>query len=188
MRADLSMWLEFLAYPTAYCRPFMDFSSTLDAVKLNFYTDASKGVGIGGYSDRDWMHGEWDPQFMDKVDPSIAYLELYAVTIALTLWMHKYQNKGILIYCDNEGAVKIINSATSKCKNCMVLVRRMTLLSMKLNIWVFAQHIRGVDNEKSDLLSRGKINVFKDKYGHLFNSEETPLTVDLWPVSKIWMS
>ena len=50
MRSDLTMWLQFLHQPEAYCRPFIDFENTLMADEINFYTDAprpSAGGDIG---------------------------------------------------------------------------------------------------------------------------------------------
>ena len=41
MKQDLSMWLQFLEHPSVYSRPFMDFSTSLVADKINMYSDAS---------------------------------------------------------------------------------------------------------------------------------------------------
>ena len=87
MRADLSMWMSFLGHPSAYCRPFMDFKLHLDAQDVDFHTDSSQNfsLGFGGIFDRQWFWGRWD-NFTAEVEPSIEYLELYAVTAGVLLW------------------------------------------------------------------------------------------------------
>ena len=51
MRLDFELWLIFLNHPTAYSRPFMDFSKSWNAHKIMFYTDAFKVYGLGGICD-----------------------------------------------------------------------------------------------------------------------------------------
>ena len=83
----------FLNNPSVYCCPFADFSKTWTAETLMFYTDASRNfdLGFGGISDNEWMVGTWG-EFERKVEPSIEYLELFAVTAGVLAWIHKYPN------------------------------------------------------------------------------------------------
>ena len=55
--------------------------------------------------------------------PSIEYLELYALTVAVVLWLHRFKNRNIYLFCDNESIVNMVNSSSSSCKNCMLLIR-----------------------------------------------------------------
>ena len=48
MKLDLEMWKIFLRHPSAYCRPFLDFSTKVTSTDLDFYTDASGRIGFGG--------------------------------------------------------------------------------------------------------------------------------------------
>ena len=41
LKADCSVWLQFLSDDRSVCRPFVDFSTVLMADKINFFTDAS---------------------------------------------------------------------------------------------------------------------------------------------------
>ena len=79
MRLDLTMWKIFINHPCIFSRKFIDFAPRLVS-DISFYTDASKSIGFGGYCGTHWMHAKWNPQFIKEYDPSIAYLELYAVT------------------------------------------------------------------------------------------------------------
>ena len=47
MRLDLEMWLTFLHHPSAFCRPFLDFTNNLEAVEINMYSDSSGKIGMG---------------------------------------------------------------------------------------------------------------------------------------------
>ena len=79
----LRVWKQFLAHPTVFCCPFSDFSSEVNANDINLSTDASKNhfLGAGGCCyDKDWFFVGWDPIYIIDQDPSIEYLELYAVT------------------------------------------------------------------------------------------------------------
>ena len=109
MRADLSMWLLFMNNPSIYSRPFMDYNGR-DATELDFFTDSSRNfsLGFGGICQQEWFFGEWDG-FTAQVEPSIEYLELFAVTVGVLLWIEKFQNQRIYIFCDNMSVVHMIN-------------------------------------------------------------------------------
>ena len=83
MRDDLKMWLTFLQHPSVYCRPFLDFERFLVADEIDMYSDASGKIGMGAYCGSAWMHQNWTKSFLQKYNPSIEYLELYAVTAAV---------------------------------------------------------------------------------------------------------
>ena len=41
--------------PSVYCRPFLDFSEILTADTLDWFTDASGVIGIGGIFRNEWF-------------------------------------------------------------------------------------------------------------------------------------
>ena len=155
MVLDLRTWLLFLESPQTYSRPFIDFTSYLDAVEMDWYTDAAKSRlrGFGGHHDRDWFWGIWPDKVMDK-DPSIEYLELFAVTVGVLMWTHRHKNSRIVLFCDNESIVHMLNRQSSKCPNCMVLIRLITLQCMIDNVRLYAKHVRTFCNDRADALSR----------------------------------
>ena len=63
----------------------MDFDTVLHAQEIDLYTDASRNfqLGAGGTCQNSWFILKWDPLFMDKFQPSIEFLELYAVVVAV---------------------------------------------------------------------------------------------------------
>ena len=164
VKLDLEMWLTFLQDQTAYSRPFTDFDvNKLTSIDIDMYTDSSanKELGCGGKCGRHWFMQQWEWKFMEQHNPSINYLELYAVTCAILLWTEQYKNRSILIHCDNMSVVNMVNNTTSRCKNCMVLLRVIVLHGLRHNIKIQAKHVPGISNQISDNLSRLKLKQFK---------------------------
>ena len=81
MIADLKMWLEFINHQSVYSRSFMDFTKVWTADEVKFFTDSSRNfsLGFGGYCNKAWFQQRWDT-FTKDANPSIQYLELYALT------------------------------------------------------------------------------------------------------------
>ena len=189
MRLDLHMWLKFLQHPTIFSRPFSDFEE-VDANEIDMYSDSSKNsrLGCGGYCGTDWFMTKWDPEFINNSDPSIEYLELYAVTVAILNWIQRFEGKHVALFCDNMSVVYMLNSKTSSCKNCMVLIRFIVLKGLLHNVRISAKHVTSKDNLISDLLSRQKYEKFRELTGSTFNELPTELPNDIWPIQKIWLS
>ena len=157
MKQDLQMWVIFLHHPTIFSRPFADFNNnTLTAPEVCLYSDASRNfkLGFGAICQQSWVWRQWNFEFMEHAQPSIEYLELYAVLIAVTNWVHRFSNRRITLHCDNMSVVQMINSTSSTCKNCMVLIRKLTLQGLIHNVRIFAQYMKSKDNYFSDALSR----------------------------------
>ena len=94
-KLDLELWEYFLHHPSAYSRSFMDFSKTWKAHEVQFFTDSSKNrsLGCGGWCEKSWFTQQWVAEEITRFDPSIAYLELYAVMVGVKLWIHRFRNK-----------------------------------------------------------------------------------------------
>ena len=160
MKQDLRTWVEFLDNPVIYCRPFFDFSTTLVADKLDWYTDASGVIGCGGYHLDKWFQYRWDPVFLDQKKPSIELQELFAVIVSIRLWIHKYPNSRVCLFCDNETVVKQLKNTSSSCKNCMVLIRMIVKECLVHNVRVFGQWVDTESNNLADALSRFQMERF----------------------------
>ena len=126
--------------------------------QMNFYSDASKNekLGFGAVFDKRWLFSQWEPRYIMGFDPSIEYLVLYAVIAALLTWGSKRQltDTRMILFCNNSAVVEMINSQVSKCKNCMYLIRLLTLNNLVYNRRVFARHVSSKDSFLSDALSR----------------------------------
>ena len=188
MKADLRVWLTFLGHSTAYCRPFIEYQGYM-ATEIDFYTNSSRNfeLGMGGICQNSWMFAQWGPE-VEQIEPSIEYLELYALAAGVLTWLHRFKNKRIFIFCDNMSVVHMINNMSSSCKNCMVLIRLITLESLYNNMRVYARHVKSEVNQAADALSRLNFPRFKKVTSHKpMDVNLTPLPQAIWPIEKIWI-
>ena len=167
----------------------MDFDSSLNAVEISMFSDATKNpsLGFGAVCDDSWSFAQWNPDFITDKDPSIAYLELYALVVTVTNWLDRFQNKRIVLFCDNQSLVHMVNNMTSSCKNCMVLVRMLVLKCLTENCRVFACYVKSEDNKAADYLSRLKFNEFFE-LKNMWDPEPTLIPKMLNPVEKLWVN
>ena len=119
------MWQSFLQHPSVYSRPFIDFEVTLQAEQICMFSDASKAlywvlvvsVRIPGHMP------SGQKNFIEQFEPSIEFLELYAVVVTVVNWLDRFKNKRIMLHCDNQAVVSMVNNNTSSCKQCLALIR-----------------------------------------------------------------
>ena len=136
-----------------------------------------------------WISECWPKDFLHNCNPSIEYLELYAVTTAVVDWIHKFKNRRIILFCDNKSVVDMINITSTSCKKCMVLIRIIVLKGLLENVRIFAKHVKGVNNGLADSLSRLKMEQFWDlckKDNRMVNQKPSSVPEVLWPIQKIW--
>ena len=189
MKLDLDCWSTFLSTENVYNRPFFDFSQVITSEEINLATDASRNpsLGAGGICGSKWFILQWNEDFMMEHEPSIAFLELYAVSIAILLWIHEYRNRSVDLFCDNMSVVHMINNTTSSCKHCMALIRIIVLHTMVHNVRVGAKYVASKDNIYPDLLSRLKYREFRrksHKEGIKFSGRSENIPEELWPMEK----
>ena len=171
----------------------MDYTNSLTSIDVNLYTDAAKHpkLGFGGMCMQDYMYSQWEPGFIESKNPSIQYLELYAVVTAAYLWLKRLANKHIIFYCDNRSVCDMITDNSSKCKNCMVLIRILVLQQLIHNVHIEMVHVESKSNFLADSLSRLKLDQFWEDIQELdikMNEKKTPLPNVLWPTSKLWIN
>ena len=195
-KADCIIWASFLELQdinrTILCRPFVDIHKTIQADTLQFFTDAAKGktLGMGGVLHSLSFFAQWEPNYIKLYNPSIEYLELLAICMETFCWSEQLQNQCIIMFCDNESMVTMVNDTMSSCKNCMLLIRKLVLRSLEYNFRIFCRWIKGSSNFKADFLSRMKLEKFRSyvkQHGINTDPDPMPLNMDLWPASKLWL-
>ena len=139
-RMDMLIWKKFLSEPNIYCRPFLDCFQQ-NAEDIDMYSDASGAIGFGAYCRNEWCCALWDTNWLKSEKPSIEYLELYGVTVAVLKWIRCHSNTRILLHCDNDSVCKMINKSSSGCKNCMVLLRLIVLECLRCNVNITAEWV-----------------------------------------------
>ena len=128
---DCEIWRTFLTFyhePTI-CRPMVDLAKVVTSVQLKFFTDASasKILGVGGVFDNRWLSAQWEPGYIETLNPSIEYLELYGLVASILTWGEDLRNARITVFCDNSAVVGMVNKMALSCKNCMYLLRLLAL-------------------------------------------------------------
>ena len=168
----------------------VDLQQITSAKKLNFYSDASanNNLGFGAVFDNCWLYARWEDGYIEKNKPSIEYLELFALSVAIITWGDKIKNQRIAVFCDNIAVVHMINNGTSSCKNCMYLLRLVTLDNMINNRGVFAIYVKSADNFLADALSRLQFNRFSRLVPKSMNKYPHEISPIVWPASCIWMA
>ena len=191
-RRDCTVWLHFLSdeqNAVNFCRPFLDMNLVTLASEVGFYTDSSANekLGFGGiFGDKDWFFGQWEPNYLRRFRPSIKYLELYAVTVGLFIFAECLRNVKMLIHCDNNSVVQMLNNTSSSCEHCMHLFRMIVLKGLYFNFRVVALHVGTRQNGIADSLSRLQWSRFLKLTKGKRNKFPVTLLAELWPASKIW--
>ena len=188
MRLDIQVWENFLTHQSIYCRPFMDFE-IYTSEDIGMYSDASKNpeLGVGGWCGSNWLAQKWPKGFILQKNPSIEYLELYGVAAVVLKWIHRFANKRILLYCDNESVCFMLNKSLGKCKNTMILMRHIVLECLVHNVRIYAEHLSSEKNFLADHLSRLRIGKFFEEAPDCMDRNPTALPEIIWPISKIWV-
>ena len=140
---DCNLWLTFLTkyQDDAVCCPMMDVDMPcITAKQLRFYSDASASeiLGFGAVYETNWLFSKWETNYIQQHKPSIKYLELYALVAPVLTWEKRIQNICMVLYCDNQSVVDMVNSQVSKCKNCIFLLRLLMLNNLVHNRRIFA--------------------------------------------------
>ena len=188
-KMDLHIWKVFLQCPDVFVRPFFDMVPR-EADQIDMYSDASMSLNHGGfeaYCNNEWTCGAWDKEFLIKEKPSIEYLELYVLTVGVLNWIKKFKNHSIYLFCNNQSVQAMVNTTSSKCKNCMRLLRLIVLEGLIHNVNIKVKFVATNDNGKADALSRGQFPRFW-KLGLLMNEKPKEIPKEIWPVNKIWLS
>ena len=96
----------------------MDFSKDLSTTEIEMFSDSSKNpeLGFGGVCGNSWMFDKWDSDFVRDSDPSIAFLELYALVATVLNWISRFKDRRVVLFCDNQSVVQMVNNTTSSCK------------------------------------------------------------------------
>jgi len=117
-------------------------------------------------------------------------LEMLAVIACLKMWGTKFKGKRILIKCDNQVTVYVINTGKSRNSYLQCCLREICFLAAIHEFEIRAVHIAGIDNRLADMLSRWHLDIIHAK--HFFEStnnmdlEEITLSTDVFQFIHKW--
>lgn len=194
MKLDLMLWKDFLLAQECVSRPFVDFDDDASVLDLQMTSDAAKAVHHGyaafcqlpGSNVAHYCFDVWEAGLITLYDPSVQFLELFALSVGILLFAHGLKNKTVHIYCDNMAVVQMVNNGASACRHCMLLIRRLTLCALFNNIKFEVRHVSSRDNTFSDLLSRNKHQQFLEALPVDVKPCRLPIPRELLPISKFY--
>ncbi len=112
-KADLRVWLTFLASFNGVYFQFFRNENWENSVKLKLFTDAAGSIGFGAIFGNAWCYGRWPEKWLHR---NIAILEFFPIVLSLCLWGEKMRNHSILFFTDNEALVHVINKQSCRDK------------------------------------------------------------------------
>ena len=78
---------------------------------VHLFSDASGSFGCGAWWGQSWLRVAWTRSMGEW---SIARKELFPIVLAVMLWGKAWKSGVILVHCDNQAAVEVINSGYSR--------------------------------------------------------------------------
>ena len=132
----------------------------------------------------------WNAEFITKYEPSIAFLELFALTAGIFIWQDQQEmmNTRVVIFCDNNSAKFNVNTYASNCKQCRKLLRLIALNCLKYNRRIHVKYVESKKNVLADSLSRMRFDKFWEDAPDDMNSKPDAMPKELIPMEKIWFS
>lgn len=100
-----------------------------------------------GYSGVEWFQIAWAGPITSS---HITVKELVPIVLAAAVWGDQWKGKTVRAECDNEAVVAIINQGNQEV---MHLMRCLAFVAAKFQFYLFATHIKGVNNTLADALS-----------------------------------
>ena len=163
VRRDIRWWAVFLdqfngisMIPEAGWR-------TIDSV---ISTDAC-ATGIGGFAETEgeYFHAVVPSDILDDPSVHINELECLAVTLALRIWGERLQRCNLLLHCDNQSTVDVINSGRAKNRFTQACLREILFVASKYSFQIRVKFRPGVQNRLADCLSRWHLDdSFRDRF------------------------
>lgn len=189
LKDDLPVWMRFLKLPRSLCRPFVDFNQTLRADELDFYSDASKSTersAFGVVYQDSWAYGQFPLDIHQLEQANIQTLEMFAVTAGILLFANRLRGRRVIIFCDNQAVVHMINKGSSGCPTCMHFIRVITLESMDKQTRFFARYVPTLENVRADALSRLDFPRFWKNTYNTTDKYPQQLPSSIWPPRPEW--
>ncbi|CAG2220944.1 unnamed protein product [Mytilus edulis] len=149
VKKDIKWWKKFLPLYNGVSMMLIEEWSKPDEI---FSSDACM-TGCGGMFKEHFFHVEF-PDAIVNEQLHINALEMLTVVVCLKLWGTKLRGKRIIIKCDNQVTVTVINTGKSRNQFLQSCLREICFVAAINEFELRAVHIAGVDNRLADMLSR----------------------------------
>ena len=154
MRADLKWWLCFMDTFNGSVK-ILDKRPTTPV-----FIDACP-VASGCFYEGQFVYTPWDT-WSGTDHLHINHKEALSLEPAVAQWASQWSNKKVIVHCDNQAAVSMLNKCSSRDPTVMASLRRIFWWSAKYNFRICAIYYPGKDNFIADAVSRLHEPYFKD--------------------------
>ena len=117
-------------------------------------------MAAGAYFGGDWLYYNFTAKSKALVDLHINYKETLAVVMAAECWGAAWSNKHVIVSCDNQAAVVIINKGSTGNLLVMLFLRRLFWISAVYNFHITACYVEGCKNVIADAFYRMHIGSY----------------------------
>ena len=162
VRKDLLWWSKFLNIYNGVSMMALENWSDPDEI---LESDATLG-GCGGWfpERKEYFHTIFPPFILNML-LNINQLELLTVVVCLKLWSSFFKGKKILIRCDNQASVSVLNSGATRDSFMQKCLREILFIAAKNEFEIRAVHFAGLENRVADALSRWHLDdSFRQKF------------------------
>ena len=151
VRKDLLWWSCFLNTYNGISMMLLEDWSHPD----EFLESDATLCSCGGWfpQKREFFHVKF-PDFILNFNLHVNQCELLALMICVKLWSCYFSNKKILLKCDNQSTVAVLNSGSTKDSFMQCCLREILFFAARYNFEVRAVYFPGIDNRTADVLSR----------------------------------
>ena len=132
----------------------------LHEAQVYFFTDVSGGFGCGALWQSRWFQLQWSLVHEEFYRPlreeSITLKELLPVVLAAALWGPDWRDLSVVVRCDNQGAVAIVNSGYTQLMHlarCLFFIRAIYRFTLR------AVYVPGTENGLADAISRDNLTL-----------------------------
>ncbi len=157
---DLAWWATYLPrYNGVTMMPLQGWSPP-DQV---FASDACL-LGCGAYNKElgQFFHADF-PVYIQEAAGHISSLELLTVVVACKIWGRYWAGKRILVNCDNDASVVVMNSGRTRDVFMQACLRELEFAAASYQFEIKGVHIPGVSNRIPDALSRWSLGAEQEK-------------------------
>lgn len=150
VKLDIQWWCKFISnFNGVSCIPELHWSTPGKV----FMTDSSLKLA-GGWSENEFFIFEYPQDLLAREDVFIHELESVAVLLGVRAFAHKCKGRRLLVRCDNEATVSVINTGRSHKTFTQACMRELHFWCARADCQIYAVFIRSEQNALADLLSR----------------------------------
>ena len=137
---------------------FANFSHTFNGTAFykheNFQGDIELDASLQGLGAKcgNYVYAISIPRGYENYN--ITHLEMLNILVAIRTWAPHWRHKALTIHCDNEAAVRILNTGHTRDMTLAAIARNISMLTARFDLETRTMHIQGKKNIVADILSR----------------------------------